>query len=156
MSETSEGKQALEKVLSKNTSIKSEAVNRCVEFMRQDIGFGKAWKVAELSDWLNIQPETIQFSMAMSEVNRALEREGFHLTTRGKHGQEYYVEAVDRSSSIGASMNQDALRTLRRAVVYLHGVASNHAALLSESQKRKIEKQAEVSALRYVLASRMR
>jgi hypothetical protein len=156
MSENTDGKEALQKVVSKQSAVLNENIGRCVEWMREGIEFGKSWKIDTLANQLNMEPKSIQFSMAMSEVNKALEREGYHLTTRGKHGQEYFVESIDRSSKIGASMNSDALRMFKRAVVYLHGVSSNHADKLTESQKRKIEKQAEVSALRYVLASRIR
>lgn len=151
-----EGKEALQKVISKASLSLSENVSRCVEWMQRDITFGKGWQVTDLAEQLKLEPFTMQFSVAMSEVNKVLERDGYHLTTRGKSGQEYYVESLERSSAIASSMNADAVRTLRRAVVFLHGVTSKHDDKLSEAQKRKLEKQAEIVALRYVLAARIR
>jgi hypothetical protein len=151
-----ERKMALEKVISKNKSVKSESVLKCLEFITADIHFGKTWPTAELAAQMNMAADSIQFGMAISEVNKCLERRGYHLSSRGKNGQSYFVESLDRSGSITAAMNRDALNTLKRAVVFAHGVVQNHGDKLSESQRRRLEKQAEISAMRYVIASRIR
>jgi len=151
-----DGKLAIEKIVSSKRTVKSDRILACVEHMREDIHHGKAWKVGALAEQLMLQPNTIQFGLAMSEVNRMLEREGYHLTTRGKHGAEYFAESIERSPAIGAAMVKDGLNLFKRAVVFLHGVSSNHGDKLTETQRRKIEKQAEVAALRYVLAKRIR
>lgn len=149
-------KQALELVVSKRREIKSQNIMRCIQFIQDDISFEKTWKTALLAEVLDMKPDTVAFGIAMSEVNRALERNGYHLTTRGKHGQEYFIEPVKRAAAVGDTMMRDAMNSMKRAVVYLNGVATKHAELLTETERRRIEKRAEIGALRYVLCSRIR
>lgn len=150
------GKLAIESVVSKNKSVKSESVQRCIDFVLTEATHGREWSSVELAQVLNMEPGTLRFGIAIAEVNRAIERQGYHLSGRGKNGAAYFIEAVNRSSAIVTSMNEQALDVLKRAVVFAHGVITNHADKLDNAQRVRLEKQAEVTALRYVLARRIR
>lgn len=145
-------KDALKKVVAEDAPEHAENVLACVQFVKSEIDHGKGWKSEDLAKVLNRTPGTMMFQMDMSEVNEILERKGYHLTTRGKHGQEYFVEEIHRSSGIVTGFQRSATRKLRRSVIFAHGVLNNHADKLSEDQKRRLEKQAEVQAWRYLAA----
>lgn len=154
--ETQSGQEAIAIVTRKSRDIKSEKIKSVADTMLAEISHGKEWQSKDLADLLQMQPNNMQFGLAMSEVNLALEKQGYHLSTRGTQGKKYFVEPIDRTCAIGASMQRDAMNTLKRAVIFLNGVAINHAEKISEGEKRRIEKQAEQAALRYVLCKRMR
>lgn len=152
-----DGKWAVEKVLAKKGTVKSESVRQCFEFMARDIDFGKSWKTTELAEQLRMPPGSMQFGIAMSEVNELMEIQlGFHLTTRGKQGQEYFAEPIGRTDRIAKSMALDGIRKIKRSVLFLSAAINNHGDKMDPNQQRKLEKQLEINARRYVMATHMR
>jgi len=134
----------------------SEVIRDCVSKLLLDIDHGKEWPTTWFEAELKIERNRASFGMAMSEVNAQLERRGYHLTSRGKFGQSYFVEPLQRTVGIVKMMNRRALKYLGRSAVFAHNVVVHHGDKLTESERRQIEKRAEVQAIRYALASRLR
>lgn len=156
MSKEVNPKEAVAVVTSGKQPVRSENVMDCARFMLADIAHGRSWPVEVLAKELQRDPNSAQFGFDLSEVNRMLEQEGYHLTSRGKHGQAYFVEPMERTGKIARGMNADALRLMRRAVLFLHGTITKHGHKMEEAERRRLEKQAETQAIRYVLVSRLR
>jgi hypothetical protein len=147
----------MEIVGSKSKSIKSLRVRECMECMVADIGHGKEWEASWLEDRLGMHRDSAAFGLAVSEINAHIESEyGYHLTARGKHGNSYFVEPVNRTVGIVKSMNRKALGMLLRSAKFASRVVAHHGDKLSESERRQIEKRAQVQAMRFALASRLR
>lgn len=156
MSEDMDGKAALQTILAGKPDDPSENIMRCVASMLSDIDHGKCYETIVLAEMLNVELGSLQFHYDLSEVNQLLEQKGYHLTSRGKHGKAFAVETINRSSGVVSMLNKKAMKALKRSVLFAHGVLMNHGDKLNESQKKRLEKQSEIQALRYILAKRLR
>lgn len=75
----------------------------CLEDMIQDgIDYGKIYETKWFEDKLRCLRSTMEFGLAISEIRRELEKEGFYLSGRGQNGNQFIV--------IPADSNQDILR----------------------------------------------
>jgi len=148
--------KAVEMVLSKANRPTSDRVCELVEKMRPGITFGAEWPTEFFEESLGLQRDVAAFGMAMSEVNALIERDGFHITSRGKHGNSYFVESVERAPGIIDAMSRKAKRLLVRSAVFAHASLSKHGEVMTESQRRRVTKQMERQSLRAVLVDRVR
>lgn len=124
--------------------------------MQDNLKHGAEWPVSFFEANLGIKADKVKFSLLMSQLNERLEAEGYHLTTRGKNGTSYWVDALERTSHIVSRMNRQAINYLRRSAVLAHAAAAYHGDKLSDGQRQRLEKQSQIQAMRYVLVSRMR
>lgn len=154
--ELNEGAKALQIVNAEDGRKVPQRVLDCLAALLSDIYHGKEWPAVWFEQRLGHVRETIGFGKALSHVNLLLEAEGYHLTSRGRNGAFYRVETVDRSANVAKSFNKQAINLLKRGAVFAHATLQKHGHLLDEAQKRKLQKAAEISAVRYVLASRLK
>lgn len=148
---------AVAEVTASNTTKTADIVTKCVESMVAEIKPGASWTIEQLSEWLQKPVGSMQLGFRISEVNKTLESDhGYHLTSRGKHGLKYFAEPLERSRAIARNMARDGMAMIKRSVLYANGVLVNHGDALTESEKRKLEKDSQIYAMRYVLASRLK
>jgi len=135
---------------------KPQRIMDTAEVLLANIAHEKTYKKEELATLLQMKPDTMAFQLAMSDVTLILERSGYHLTTAGSNGRLWTVVPLDRSSHVVNRFNRQAFKLLQRSAIFAHSVLTNHGDKLTPEQKRKLEKQEQIQAMRYVLASRLR
>ncbi len=155
MNEKIDEKKAMEIVLA-GKATQPQRIVRAAETILADIQHGQIYPKNELGQLLQMKAEGQRFGLAVSAVNEILERKGFHLTQAGNNGEAWSVVPVKRSSRIISMLNKQGLKKLRRSALFAYGVLNEHGDKLDDDEKRKIEKQAQIQALRYMFASRVR
>lgn len=135
---------------------KSERIQVCIDTMLEGLEHGKEWGIEFFEEQLRIKRDRLSFGMMISEVNEQLEKRGYHLTSRGTNGVSYYIAPLEKSSSITSALNRKAMRLLKRSAVFAQSTLREHGGKMDEKEKRRLEKQSQIQAMRYVLMTRMR
>lgn len=151
-------KQEFESVVKYNKGIKChQTVADCFSIMCENAKHGSSWKTTELAQILQCDPNTQVFGFRISAVNRLLETEkGFHLTTKGKNGAEYFVEEAKQSIKTVNKFLKAALDANFRAATLAQSLLREHSNKLSPNEIKKLEKQGEIAVMRYVLSKNIR
>lgn len=152
---TIDAKQAIELVMARK-STKPQRIIEASAALLENIQHERQYKRKELGELLNMNPDSLQFQLAMSEVNQVIECSGYHLTTAGSNGQTWKVVPLEDSIAVVKSMNRKAITLLKRSTVFACSVLQKHGDKMDEADRRRLEKQCQIQAMRYVLASRIR
>jgi hypothetical protein len=99
---------------------------------------------------------TPRFGFAMAAVNEVFGQKGFHLTMAGTRGKTVRIEARERAVKIVKRYQRDAQRALRKAITLGSATLKYFGTAMDEEEKRKLARQTELAATRYLLTSRIR
>lgn len=128
----------------------------CAAEMLKDIHHGQEWPIEFFAKRLGHAIGTVGLSLSISQLTIMLEREGFHLTSKGSNGALFKAEPLDRTAHTIRAFNRSALASLKRAAEYGSAVLQKFGHVMDESDRRQTEKHAELSALRYITARRLK
>lgn len=131
-----------------------QSVVDCYKSMAEKAEHGQAWKSEELAELLQCKPNTRVFGLRLAAVNRQLETEkGFHLTSRGKNGLEFFVEDVRLTARTVKKMQEDGVELFLRSASYATAVLREHGDKMNDMERYKLEKLREIGAKRYILST---
>ncbi len=147
--------QALEMVLASKDA-KAKRIMDAAELIKENIQHEKQYHKKELGELLQMDVGSIGFQLAMSEVNQVLECDGYHLTTAGSNGMIWKVVALKDSVRVVRSMNAKGLALLKRSALFAQSTLREHGDKMTESDRRRLDKQSQIQAMRYVLAARLK
>jgi len=113
--------------------------------------YGATFGVKELSEYLDLKPQTIAFEMAVANIRRVLRYRGMHLTAQGGGGQLLHIAPAAQNRHVVKSMDDAAERQLQQA--WILGAHTDRS-LLTEDDARRHEKQIERTGNRLALLTR--
>ena len=119
--------------------------------LRAGVDYGQTYPADFFEKHLRTKRDTMQFGLAVSEIRRGLEREGFYLSGRGQNGNQYIILQPENNMSVLGMYQRAALDALKRGVVL--GTATR-LDTLSPDDRAKHERILEKIATRCVLMRR--
>lgn len=120
--------------------------------MREEgIEFGKTYPSDYFEKSLSRKRNTMEFGLAISEIRRELEKDGFYLSGRGQKGDQFVILPAEDNVSVMQGYNRRALDALKRGVIL--GTNTPLQLLDSENRKRH-EALLERMAVRTILIQR--
>ena len=123
-----------------------------VDKMRAEgIEFGKTYSAEYFEEGLSQKRDTMQFGLAVSEIRRELESNGFYLTGRGQKGDQFVILPAGDNMKIMQEYSRRALDSLKRGVILGTNTPLNALAI---DDRRKHEAILERIAIRSVLMAR--
>ena len=124
----------------------------CVETMRQSgVTYGSTYEASYFEERLKCKRDTMEFGLAMSEIRRALEGDGFYLSGRGQKGDAFIVLMPEANADVMLTYQRAAINALKRGVIL--GTNTRLDTLDSEARARH-ESILEKLAMRAVLMNR--
>jgi hypothetical protein len=127
----------------------------CLDKIRESgLAYGKHFPMAWLESELRCPPNTIEFGVAISNINNELLDEGYYLTAREQQGAGYVVAHPDRAESVADNWQRESFRCMAKAIRLTNGILANDAAQLDAATRRRLEKKAERNAVRLALMNR--
>jgi hypothetical protein len=124
----------------------------CVDNMRKDgVNHGKTYPADYFEQQLRTTRETMQFSLGLSEIRRELERDGFYLSGRGQHGNQFVILPPENNRDVMASYQRQAFDALKRGVIL---GTNTRLDLLPSEDRKKHESLLEKMAIRTALMQR--
>src|ERR1044071_688119 len=90
----------------------------CVRHMlAAGVEHGKIYPANFFEKELRCESASMQFSLAIAEIRRALEEEGFYLSGRGHRGEQYVILPVELHADVMLGYGRKAADALRRGVI---------------------------------------
>lgn len=127
--------------------------NALEEMHRDGLQYGKTWKAAFFETHLRCNREDMKFGLAISEIRRELEKDGYYLSGRGQKGNQYVILPPESNSDVMLCYQSAATDALKRGVIL--GTATR-LDTLGESDRRKHEATLERMAIKASLMNRSR
>ncbi len=90
----------------------------------------------------------MQFSLAISEIRKELEMDGFYLSGRGQKGCQYIILAPASNQKVMASVQRASIRAMARGVIL---GTNTRLDSLTANERRKHESLLEKMATRLAL-----
>ena len=123
-----------------------------MEAMReQGIEHEKVFTVEWLAKMLRFDADSMAFGIAISDIRRELEQDGFYLNGYGQNGESYQILHARDNHKVMERYQRQAMDSFRRAVI-LGGMTDTSS--LTEEEKRKHEKVLSRAAIRLALTKR--
>lgn len=124
----------------------------CVEEMRKNgLAYGKTYDAAYFEERLRCARFEMRFGLAISEIRKALEVDGFYLSGRGLKGDSFIILEPARNVDVMANYSAAAMDALKRGVIL---GTNTRLDLLSAEERRKHESMLEKLAMRLLLSKR--
>ena len=124
----------------------------CVEAMREEgINYGHTYASSYFEERLKCKRDTMQFGLAISEIRRELEKDGYYLSGRGQKGDAFVILMPEANADVMQSYQQAAVIALKRGVIL---GTNTRLDTLDEEARRKHESILEKLAMRAVLLNR--
>lgn len=125
----------------------------CVETLKTHamVNYGQSIDAAFFEAELLCQRDSIEFSLAISQIRRELELDGFYLSGRGQKGNQFVILPPASNANIMDAYSRAALDALRRGVIL---GTNTRLDTLTESEKRRHEGILERLATRAALVAR--
>ncbi len=121
----------------------------CLETMRKDsVSYGKTYPAEYFEKALKVTRDTMQFGLAISEIRRELEMDGFYLSGRGQNGNQYVILPPENNQDVMRSYQRAALDALKRGVIL---GTNTRLDLLESEDRRRHEALLEKLAIRTLL-----
>jgi hypothetical protein len=119
----------------------------------QEIGtdYGAVFEAKWLSIVMKMEPDTLQFGIAISSIRKALRREGKHLTGQGQNGERYIIAPPQDNYRELHRLNKIAVRSLKEGVIL---GTSTPTDMLDANDRRRHEALTERLAIRSALLRR--
>jgi hypothetical protein len=127
----------------------------CLDKIREHgIGYGVKFTTAWLESQLKCAANTIEFGIAIANINEQLIDEGYYLTAREQKGSGYVVAQPDRAEAVADNWQRESFRCMHKSIRLTNGILSNTDAQLDADARRRLEGKAERNAIRLALMSR--
>lgn len=121
----------------------------CAEQMLADgIEHGKTYTAEFFEDKLKCKRDDMRFGLAVSEIRRVLETEGFYLSGRGLGGNSFIILPPENHVGVMLSYSSAAVDALKRGVIL---GTNTRLDLLKAEERRKHESLVEKLAMRLAL-----
>jgi hypothetical protein len=141
---------AVERVVQSGKPLKSQRVERTLDAMKPNLDHGASWPLSFFEEHLDLKFGTVSFGIAIANLTERLEMSGYHLTSKGKNAQSWWVEDVKNTRRIARSMNKSAMRQMLRAARLSFSTSKLHASKLPTTEVMRLEKDAETYAKRFL------
>lgn len=123
-----------------------------VDQMREEgIEFGKTYSADFFEKGLSRKRDEMQFGLAISEIRRELEHDGFYLDGRGGKGDQFVIRPAQDNVAVMQGYNRRALDALKRGVIL---GTNTPLQLLDAANRKRHESLLERMAVRSVLMQR--
>lgn len=123
-----------------------------LEAMREDgIAYGKTYEADWLEKMLKCSREEMKFGLAISEIRRELEKDGYYLSGRGQKGNQFVVLPPESNADVMAGYQRAAVDALKRGVIL---GTNTRLDSLTDSDRKRHESLLERMATKAVLMQR--
>lgn len=135
-----------------NNVIRLPLWKSCLDDMRQEgVNHGKTYTAEFFEDKLKCERNSMQFGLALSEIRRELEKDGFYISGRGQSGNQFVILPPENNQDVMAAYQRQALDALRRGVIL---GTNTRLDLLPSADRKKHESLLEKIAIRTALMQR--
>lgn len=138
-------------------AIETEAVKlplwkNCLENLRKEgVTHGKTYTAEFFEKELRCDRNSMQFGLAISEIRRELEKDGFYISGRGQKGNQFVILPPESNQDVMRSYGRAALDALKRGVVL---GTNTRLDTLSVQDRRRHEATLEKMAVRLMMIRR--
>lgn len=115
------------------------------------LAYGAQFTSKELTDYLGMTEEDIQFAMSIHHIRKALRRKGMNFTARGQYGAGYVIAQPGTNQAEMRRMANVAASAMREGVIL---GTSTPLDMLTDEERRIHESLAEKMAARLALMRR--
>lgn len=124
----------------------------CLESMQQSgIAYGQTYPAEYFEDELKEKRDSMKFGLAISEIRRALESDGFYLSGRGQKGAQFVILPPSGNSDVMETYQRQALDSMRRGVIL---GTNTRLDTLNDAERKKHEAVLERMAIKTALMAR--
>lgn len=124
----------------------------CVKDMKaQGIAHGKIYDSGYFEEQLRCKRDCMAFALAIAEIRRALEEDGFYLSGRGQKGDSFVVVPPENNADVMQAYGRKAADALMRAVIL---GTNTRLDLLAPADRRRHEAILEKMAIKSILLQR--
>lgn len=132
-----------------NETVRLPLWKNALETMRkQGLDYGATYTAEFFEKELRTTRDTMGFGLAISEIRRELEQDGYYLSGRGQKGDSFVILAPAANQSVMASYGRAAVDALKRGVIL---GTNTRLDSLSANERRKHEALLEKLAVRLAL-----
>lgn len=125
--------------------------NALDEMRATGIAYGQVYESEFFENHLKCTRDDMKFGLAVSEIRRELEKDGFYLSGRGQKGAQFVILMPESNSDVMAQYQRAALDSLKRGVIL---GTNTRLDSLSDSDRRKHESLLQKMATKCVLMQR--
>lgn len=120
--------------------------------MRKDvIAHGKTYEAEFFEKHLRCERDDMKFGLALSEIRRELEKDGFYLSGRGQKGNQFVILPPSSNADVMLAYQRSAVDALKRGVIL---GTNTRLDTLTDSERRRHEHLLERMAMKSVLMQR--
>jgi hypothetical protein len=124
----------------------------CLDDMRQmGLHYGQEWKAEFFEEKLRCKRDTMQYGLAVSEIRKALESDGFYLCGHGQKGTAFVILEPAANVDVMLQYQRAAADALRRGVIL---GTNTQLDTLTESERLRHEQVLERMAIKSALLQR--
>jgi hypothetical protein len=135
-----------------NSTIRHPEWKHCLGEMRKSgIEYGTVYETSWLADTMRLDPDSMHFGIAVSNIRKELRREGKHLSGQGQDGKRYAIVPPADNYRELKRLNRQAVRSLREGLIL---GTSTPTELLDGNERRRHEALTERLAIRSALMAR--
>ncbi len=118
-----------------NETVKLPLWKNCLDNMlAQGIEHGQTYQAEYFEEELHEKRDTMAFGLAVSEIRRSLEANGYYLSGRGQHGNQFIILPAESNADVMLSYNRAAIDALKRGVIL--GTTTRLDSLKAEDRRR--------------------
>jgi len=125
--------------------------NALEEMRKEGITHGKTYDAAWLEERLKCSREDMRFGLAVSEIRRELEKDGFYLSGRGQKGNQFVILPPESNADVMLGYQRAAIDCLKRGVIL---GTNTRLDSLKDTDRRRHEALLERIATKAVLMQR--
>lgn len=124
----------------------------CLDNIRNaGVVYGQTFTAEYFEKQLRVTRDSMQFGLAISEIRRELEKDGFYLSGRGQKGNQFVILPAESNADVMQHYSRAALDALKRGVIL---GTNTRLDTLSVQDRRKHESTLEKMAIRVSLMRR--
>jgi hypothetical protein len=125
----------------------------CLEEMRSQsmVNYGEVIDAPFFEERLECKRDSMEFGLAVSNIRRELEEDGFYLSGRGQKGNQFVILPPASNANVMNAYSRAAVDALKRGVIL---GTNTRLDTLTESERRRHEGILERLATRAALAVR--
>lgn len=135
-----------------NELVKLPLWKHVLDIMRVEVvTYGKTYPAEFFENHLRCKREEMPFGLAISEIRRELEKDGFFLSGRGQKGAQFVILPPSGNADVMSAYQRHAADALRRGVIL---GTNTRIDTLTDAERKKHEAILERMAIKSVLMSR--
>lgn len=125
--------------------------NALDEMRKEGITHGKTYDASFFEEQLKCERTDMRFGIAVSEIRRELEKDGFYLSGRGQKGNQFVILPPESNADVMLAYQRAALDALKRGVIL---GTNTRLDSLKDSDRRRHEALLQRMATKAVLMQR--